>query len=456
MAARTARAEGADHAVFRLPRLSRFAASRRSTSSRRFARPPREAKALRASPDLPADCAIKVDLRGDRARGRGPAVGGPRAQARPRRRRVAGGTRARSGRWTNGLSRGARRRESRSPACSSRRWPPAAPPAPPRSAARSPSARPSLRVAAGARQLRDARARSSASARPSRCACRRARRCRTPSRCGSPAAGCDGLRQCVNPDEPRRAPAGRCRAGEVRQPARSSLARPGRRGDGLAGPAGAFGAPAVIAGFDRLVDAVQANCHVTDARHARNMTMCTYLLEMRELYRWERGTPHDGARSRAREVGALDRDREALWARSRRPTTGRCRSRAATSIPFDVEDGQSRAAAAGPGLRCGHRALRQAAVLPRRARARRVARRRAHPRRGPRVRPRSRAGAGRAARRAPSTCGRTALRRVLWERAEAWSVKRPDGALRAALDAYGFADDAEDALERMAAPKRRR
>ena len=37
----------------------------------------------------------------------------------------------------------------------------------------------------------------------------------------------------------------------------------------------------MIAHLDRLVDAVQANCHITDARHARSMTLCTYLLEIR-------------------------------------------------------------------------------------------------------------------------------------------------------------------------------
>ena len=41
--------------------------------------------------------------------------------------------------------------------------------------------------------------------------------------------------------------------------------------------------------FAHLVAAVQANCHISDARHARNMTLCTYLLEMRECYRRERG-----------------------------------------------------------------------------------------------------------------------------------------------------------------------
>ncbi len=43
------------------------------------------------------------------------------------------------------------------------------------------------------------------------------------------------------------------------------------------------------------------------------------------------------------------------------------------------------------------------------------------------------------------------LTRLLWEKAEAWEVKRPDGALKAALDAYGFAAGVRAALERMAA-----
>ncbi|HSD60749.1 MAG TPA: hypothetical protein VLC55_07840, partial [Burkholderiales bacterium] len=40
-----------------------------------------------------------------------------------------------------------------------------------------------------------------------------------------------------------------------------------------------------------LVNAVQRNCDIADARHARDMTLCTYLLEMRELYRWEQDMP---------------------------------------------------------------------------------------------------------------------------------------------------------------------
>ena len=41
-------------------------------------------------------------------------------------------------------------------------------------------------------------------------------------------------------------------------------------------------------GFDlqQICDAVQFNCDVADANFAGNYTMCTYLLKMRELYRW--------------------------------------------------------------------------------------------------------------------------------------------------------------------------
>ncbi|MBS0593854.1 MAG: hypothetical protein JSR84_10340 [Proteobacteria bacterium] len=61
-----------------------------------------------------------------------------------------------------------------------------------------------------------------------------------------------------------------------------------------------------------LVAAVQANCHVADARHATELTLCTYLLQMREFFRWERGLPFGAALAR-HEVGAWLAEREALW-----------------------------------------------------------------------------------------------------------------------------------------------
>ena len=47
----------------------------------------------------------------------------------------------------------------------------------------------------------------------------------------------------------------------------------------------------MIAGMAELVAAVQTNCDIADARHARDVSLCTYLLGMREFYRWEHDRP---------------------------------------------------------------------------------------------------------------------------------------------------------------------
>src|SRR3569833_879116 len=61
-----------------------------------------------------------------------------------------------------------------------------------------------------------------------------------------------------------------------------------------------------------LIDTVQKNCTIADALHARDMTMCTFLLEMREYYRWEMEIPY-GARLPKDELGDWLNARESLW-----------------------------------------------------------------------------------------------------------------------------------------------
>lgn len=61
-----------------------------------------------------------------------------------------------------------------------------------------------------------------------------------------------------------------------------------------------------------LVDAVQHNCHIADARHGSDYGMCVYLMKMRELYRWEQGLPFDAHLSKD-EVGDWLVAREELW-----------------------------------------------------------------------------------------------------------------------------------------------
>jgi len=62
-----------------------------------------------------------------------------------------------------------------------------------------------------------------------------------------------------------------------------------------------------------LTRAVQTNCHIADARHATDLTLCTYLLHMREFYRWEHALPFSATLPRE-AVGAWIAERERQWA----------------------------------------------------------------------------------------------------------------------------------------------
>lgn len=57
---------------------------------------------------------------------------------------------------------------------------------------------------------------------------------------------------------------------------------------------------------------VQHNCHIADATHAGDYTLCIYLLKMRELYRWENKANFSKELSNE-NVGAWLRKREELW-----------------------------------------------------------------------------------------------------------------------------------------------
>lgn len=61
-----------------------------------------------------------------------------------------------------------------------------------------------------------------------------------------------------------------------------------------------------------LRDAVQCNCHISDAQYAGNYSLCIYLLKMRELFRWEQGFALTETLPRE-AVGSWLSEREALW-----------------------------------------------------------------------------------------------------------------------------------------------
>jgi len=70
--------------------------------------------------------------------------------------------------------------------------------------------------------------------------------------------------------------------------------------------------PASALDRDALVSAVQHNCHISDAQFAGDLTLCTFLLKMRELYRWEHRIPLSREMARA-EVGEWMNRRGEMW-----------------------------------------------------------------------------------------------------------------------------------------------
>lgn len=61
-----------------------------------------------------------------------------------------------------------------------------------------------------------------------------------------------------------------------------------------------------------LQTTVQKNCHISDASHASNYTLCIYLMKMREFYRWEKQFAF-GSTLAKEDVGNWLKQREALW-----------------------------------------------------------------------------------------------------------------------------------------------
>jgi hypothetical protein len=61
-----------------------------------------------------------------------------------------------------------------------------------------------------------------------------------------------------------------------------------------------------------LLTAVQRNCHISDARHAGDYTLCVYLLKMREYFRWEKSYAYRDKLPEA-DVGDWLKQRESFW-----------------------------------------------------------------------------------------------------------------------------------------------
>ncbi|MHB1566789.1 MAG: Sfum_1244 family protein [Acidiferrobacter sp.] len=63
-----------------------------------------------------------------------------------------------------------------------------------------------------------------------------------------------------------------------------------------------------------MIGSIQTNCDISDALHAGNYTLCTYLLKMREYYRWEHELPYFVPLPQD-DLGSWLTAREQLWER---------------------------------------------------------------------------------------------------------------------------------------------
>ncbi|MBI4998956.1 MAG: hypothetical protein HZC22_19055 [Rhodocyclales bacterium] len=196
-----------------------------------------------------------------------------------------------------------------------------------------------------------------------------------------------------------------------------------------------------------LIEVVQRNCHIADARHAREMTLCTYLLEMREYYRWEHDMP-PGAMLPREDIGRWITEREALWEGvadqefAPLAVAGTLHDPFAAMAVNQVLLPQGLVYGAGIGrFRKPHFFLGRLAS--------------AETHDGLRVLvcdceyARDLTAIPAALQGGTVIVRREALRQWLWEKAEAWGVKRQAGAMARTLAAYGYDADPAAALARM-------
>lgn len=195
------------------------------------------------------------------------------------------------------------------------------------------------------------------------------------------------------------------------------------------------------------IDAVQRNCDVADARHARDAALCTYLLAMREQFRWEHELPLTVAPPRA-ELGRWMTEREALWEDLESSAFAPVPAGGERHDPFD-------AAAINRALM--PEGLVYGAGLGRLGRPHFFLGRldRAESRHGLTVLV---SGCEYARDIVPLPGAlqgdtvyvrRDALRRLLWDRIELWESRRYAGPLASALEAFGWGGARDAAFERI-------
>lgn len=199
--------------------------------------------------------------------------------------------------------------------------------------------------------------------------------------------------------------------------------------------------------FDPLLEAVRKNCHIADALHAGDYTLCVYLLKMREYFRWEKGYGFADALPHA-EVGSWLKEREQLWEVLEHETYASLPIDGTEYDPFDTE---------GLNRILNPHGLVYSAGLGLNGRAHfflaRLERRQEH--QGFELLISADEFARDLTAPPAMTLGRTvfvrreSLRRMIWEKVEEWRWNSLDNPMGRAIRSYGFEDEVEKALAEM-------
>ena len=199
--------------------------------------------------------------------------------------------------------------------------------------------------------------------------------------------------------------------------------------------------------LSQLSETVQHNCHIADAIHAGDYTLCIYLLKMREFYRWETRQPFS-AGLESESVGKWLRQREGLWESCEEKEYDNLKIKKQKFPPFENETINAALSphklvySGGLGINnrphffladLEHHEFRDGfnLYISGQEHARDLA--------------------------APPAMSinnnifirKESLRRLLWEKLETWRWNRPDNALGHAFACYEVENDLENALDAM-------
>lgn len=207
--------------------------------------------------------------------------------------------------------------------------------------------------------------------------------------------------------------------------------------------------PALIPrNLPELASAVQRNCDISDARYAGDYGMCTFLLKMREYYRWEHELPFTRALPRG-ELGDWLGARERDWRELESEEFRLLPMESGAVDPLAAGEANRQLLPRGLVYSAGygwfHKPVFFLGALAR-----------AEEREGCRVIISSCEYARELAAPPAMLQGRTiyvrleSVRRYLWEKIEEWQWRKADSRMARALGCYDFLADPESALARMA------